>query len=95
MIPASTFDTVAQLSHFGWGALIVTAPLAAGMPLRNLLWVLAGFLALTAWKEFWFDFHHETPDVRGSSLKDFVFYQLGASFGVGLVLFAHWKGWTA
>jgi hypothetical protein len=80
-IDPKTFNRVSQLSHFGWGAMIL---FAAGTLRASVLTLFAiAFVCgiAAAVKEFWYDEHYETPEVRGSSLEDFVFYFLGVSVG--------------
>lgn len=86
-VDQKTFDTVAQFSHFGWGALVVFAPRALFAGHAYLyaagLWVL-----YSAVKEFLWDAAHETPAVRGSSLKDFLFAVGGSAAALLALLIA-------
>lgn len=82
MIDVKTFNRVAQLSHFAWGAMIL---FAAGTFHASvlILFIIAFVCAVTAAvKEFWYDEKYETPDERGSSREDFAFYFLGISVGL-------------
>jgi hypothetical protein len=71
-----TLDSVAQNAHMLSGAFVVLTMalfrLDAWMPTAILFYV-----TLTAWKEFYWDEIHEIDEVRGSSAKDFLFYQIG------------------
>lgn len=76
MINPKTFNTVAQLSHFAWGALVITW---AGLLFPRYLyeiWLVGELLA--AIKEFWYDQHYEDVETRGSNLLDFSMYSAGA-----------------
>ena len=42
------------------------------------------YIGLTAFKEFYYDNRYEIPEIRGSSLKDFIFYQVGWISGLFL-----------
>jgi hypothetical protein len=83
-VDQKTFDTVAQLSHVGWGVFFVFAPkvLFAG---KTYLYIMGLWIVYAAIKEFWYDNKYETPVVRGSSLKDFLF-QAGSSVVAFLLL---------
>jgi hypothetical protein len=76
MIPEATFDTVSQLSHVGWGLAVVWGFALIGKP-SWLWWVAPLGTALAAVKEFFYDQHYETTEVRGSNLRDFLFYCVG------------------
>jgi hypothetical protein len=77
-ITPKLFNSVAQAGHFAGGAALVLATV--------VLWHVAyapfvgfGIVALAAAiKEFWYDEHYESTEVRGSSLEDFSFYLVGA-----------------
>ena len=42
-----------------------------------LWYAIPFYIGLTAWKEFYYDQKYEIPEIRGSNLKDFIFYQVG------------------
>lgn len=90
MINPKTFDEVSQISHVGWGCLAITLPYALGLPLDDTLSLVPVFLGIAAWKEFYWDLNHEDPDVRGSSLRDFLFYCVGI-FSAGFLLFFRYR----
>lgn len=71
MITPKLFNEVAQLSHVGWGLAIVFAPkvLFGGHWYLLFLFLWTIYCAI---KEFWYDQKYEAPDVRGSSLDDFL-----------------------
>ena len=85
MIENSEFNQVAQLSHFGgaaaiiYGSIVLFGGISAMWPAFFILLIISGV------KEFWYDYHYETTDVRGSSLEDFLFYMAGAAFAIGSV----------
>lgn len=75
-------DLVAQLGHFGWGALLTVTPALFFAP----PWL--GPLLVLAWglpKEFIFDIFVEKQTVL-NGLKDLAFYLSG--MGLGLILIA-------
>jgi VanZ family protein len=81
MIDFKEFDFVAQNAHLCFGALMVFVPTYIFGP--GALWyAMALFLVYALVKEFWYDERYETVEVRGSSLKDFLFYMLGAALGL-------------
>lgn len=42
-----------------------------------LVYAMPIYWVLTAWKEFWYDARFETAEIRGDSVEDFAFYQIG------------------
>jgi len=81
----SEFNTVSQLSHVGWGIMIILLFHVIG---GSLLVDLIGFGAwtlYTAIKEFYYDDKYEIPVVRGSSLLDFCMQVGGATFAMILL----------
>ena len=79
-ISDNEFELVSQSAHgfSGWAVM-----LTIGKLLPHFLWWGAGlYVAYAAVKEFYFDQHFETPEVRGSSLMDFCFQILGGAIGV-------------
>lgn len=86
MITDDQFNTLAQYNHMLAGAVVVLATVETYPP--AIWYVVVAFALLTGWKEFWYDYRYETTEVRGSSLSDFLHYQLG----VGAVLALHY-GW--
>ena len=77
MIPYEIFNTVSQSAHF-FSAAFVTY-LFNGNP-----WVAALLVALTAIKEWWYDYKYESVTVRGSSVEDAIFYWLGIAAAIVL-----------
>lgn len=77
MIPYEIFDTVSQSAHFFSAAFVVY--LFNGNP-----WVAAMLVALTAVKEWWYDYKYESAAVRGSSIEDAIFYWLGIAAAIAL-----------
>lgn len=67
-------DTVAQSAHLWFGGWVVfvfglwTSP----------WWGVLAIAIFAGIKEGWYDQNYETAEVRGSNLRDFVFYVLGA-----------------
>ncbi len=84
MISDKQFNTLAQISHFGWG----TAVVLAGNLFHARFPVAGAWLLYAAIKEFFYDQRYETPEVRGSSLEDFLFQAAGAAVGLILVAVA-------
>ena len=86
MISDSDFNFVSQNAHVLGGIVAMLIP--------NLFWGPHYFLYITvamvifATKEFWYDFKYETPEVRGSSLEDFLFYCVGILTGNLLIYFS-------
>jgi len=77
MIDDKEFNLVSQSAHAFSGAFIGLL----GMVLHQW-WIPAGFVVYSAVKEFWYDAKYETPEVRGSSLEDFLVSTGGAGIGV-------------
>lgn len=77
-ITPKLFNQVAQLGHFAGGAAIVLAFVVLWrVPYAE--YVGFGIVAVAAAaKEFYYDEHYESTEVRGSSLEDFLFYLIGA-----------------
>lgn len=71
-----SLNEVSQFAHFGI-AYAITLSLLVLLGFHMLWWYLPVAIGLAAWKEFWYDYHYETPAVRGSSLEDFLFYMIG------------------
>jgi hypothetical protein len=71
-----SLNTVSQFAHVGV-AYSVTLSLLIVLGLPMLWWYLPVAIGLAAGKEFWYDYKYETPDVRGSSLEDFMYYVSG------------------
>lgn len=69
-----SFDTVSQSAHFFSATFVVHA-------LHGHWWAIAACIVAAAIKEFWYDQHFESAEVRGSNLKDFSFYCLGIAAG--------------
>lgn len=87
MITDSEFNFLAQINHILFGAIMVFAPLALGS--THLWWFVVATVIGTAVKEFWYDKNYETPEARGSSLEDFLFYQLGMAVALGAYYLVH------
>ena len=78
-------DSVAQNAHMLTGAVWVFMFVILHHP--SLLWyTIPAYIALTAFKEFYYDQHFEIPEIRGSNLKDFIYYQVGWVGGL-IILF--------
>lgn len=75
-IVVDTLDTIAQNAHMLTGAVLVFLFLI----FRKMSWlwyIIPAYILLIAWKEFYYDQFYEIAEVRGSNLKDFIFYQIG------------------
>lgn len=71
-----TFNMVSQNAHWLTGMSYAFFFMVIGHP-HLLLYAIPFYILLTAWKEFWYDYKYETSEIRGSSLEDFIFYQIG------------------
>jgi len=85
VITDKEFDLVAQNAHVLAGALAVLGSIALWGPSSKLPATVM-MIAFAAIKEFWYDQQYESPEVRGSNLRDFTFYCVGIAFG--WILFA-------
>lgn len=74
MIDDKTANTWAQNAHWAGGLAWVFGSIVL---FGFSWWFVVGAVVATAIKEFWYDYRFETVDERGSSLQDFLFYQLG------------------
>lgn len=75
-IVVDSLDFIAQNAHMLTGAVLVFL----FMIFRKMSWlwyVIPVYVLFFAWKEWYWDEHFEIPEVRGSNLKDFIFYQVG------------------
>jgi len=70
-----SFNTISQSAHFFCGAYILHL-------FHGNFWIILIAVGLAALKEFWYDYHFESKEVRGSSFEDFLFYCLGIGVGV-------------
>jgi len=76
------FDFVSQNAHWLTGYAIV--PTLYMFDRIEWVWYfILSYVVLTTVKEIWDDYH-QAPDIRGSSLKDWFFYQLGWGLGIGV-----------
>lgn len=86
-VSQTEFNSVAQLSHFGWGLGLVAlakamSPVGSSIFLAvAALWILYSYV-----KEFVYDDAYETVAVRGSSKEDFWVAVAGSVVGIGLIL---------
>lgn len=88
-IPIPTFNRVAQISHT-LGGLVLVAYTALIFNIKALWISVPIFTLVTAWKEFYWDEHFESPEERGSNLVDFLFYCLGQILGLLVLLAKHY-----
>ncbi len=79
MITGKDFNILAQKAHFlgglaaVWGsAVLFSAPIYGAI----------GITVFAVVKEFWYDQHYETPEIRGSNSLDFLFYVFGAGIAL-------------
>jgi hypothetical protein len=74
MITGKQYNQLAQLNHvlagttWIWGTALFFG--------EHWLFLYAGVFA-AAIKEFWYDERYESPEIRGSSFQDFIFYCVG------------------
>jgi hypothetical protein len=85
MIDNETFDKVAQNSHWAGGLALIYGSIALFGPDYLIHFTLFG-VTYAAVKEFWWDYHYESTEVRGSSAEDFAYYCVGLA--VALVSYA-------
>lgn len=76
MIPNSTFNFVAQMTHVLGGSLLTLAPVYLFGD-ESLIYSVPIVLVIAAFKEFYIDYKYEDADTRGSSLLDFIMYCVG------------------
>lgn len=69
-------DSVAQNAHMLTGAFLVFGFIVFHHA-PWLFYAIPAYTALTAFKEFYWDQKFEIAEIRGSNLKDFIFYQVG------------------
>jgi hypothetical protein len=84
VISQTDYNVSSQFAHFFTAAFLVSQVGRIGH--KSLF---AAALAMLLWatvKEFWYDYAHEDPDVRGSSLLDFSMYCAGTILAVILTL---------
>ena len=81
-ITALDYEISSQFAHFFTAAFLVSQLGRLGW--KGLLVGAIGMTAFAAVKEFWYDEHHESPLVRGSSTLDFGMYVAGVATAVGL-----------
>jgi hypothetical protein len=82
-----SYNFVCQMGHALAGGFLILA--TARLLPTHVVPVAIGLVALAAFKEFYYDFHFETPDCSGGltgGLTDFAFYMLGIAVGLGLLL---------
>ena len=82
----NTFNTVAQLSHFAWGCMIVLVANLFSENIKTDLEIAFVWILYAGIKEFWYDANFETVEIRGSSIEDFVFQLMGSAVGIILIL---------
>lgn len=71
-----SLDSISQNAHMLTGASWTFLFIVLHHP--GWLWYAIPFyITVTAWKEFWYDDRFEIPEIRGSSPKDFLFYNIG------------------
>jgi hypothetical protein len=77
------YDKLAQKAHLLGGAIVIWGSiLFFGRESIPFAWLAV--LLLSGIKEFWWDETFETAEIRGSSLKDFAFYLLGAMLAISI-----------
>jgi hypothetical protein len=84
-ISDSDFNRLAQINHSLLGIIVPTltkilSPTTTFFWSYLYVWMTLLLVAYSAYKEFIWDEKNEDPEVRGSSLEDFLFQ---AGFGVG------------
>lgn len=84
MISQQDYNISSQFAHFFTAAFLVSEVGRIGH--KSLFAAALGMLLWATVKEFWYDYHYETADVRGSSLLDFSMYCAGTILAVVLTL---------
>jgi hypothetical protein len=79
-------NTLAQMAHFGWGALIVLAVALATGSVTGILIGAGVMLFLAALKEAVIDPLTETPETQGSGVEDFFYWMAGIVAGLTYAL---------
>lgn len=74
------WNFTAQSAHFGVAAAIMEGVKVHASTKAAITILIIGVIAAGV-KEFWYDYHYETADERGSSPVDFTFYVLGLVIG--------------
>jgi hypothetical protein len=74
LIQDKEFDIDSQSAHVGWGGWIAYTFALWTSP----WWGVVAVLSFAAIKEGWYDQKYELDEVRGSNLRDFAFYGIGA-----------------
>lgn len=77
IISPKLFNKIAQNAHILCGSTLTFGTIALTKP-HYLWYTLPIFTVVTALKEFYYDYKHESKVVRGSSLEDFLMYNLGS-----------------
>ena len=81
-----TFNTVSQLSHFGWGCMVMFGTEFFGKKLLIDIIAFLVWVTYSAIKEFIFDQNDEVPVIRGSNLLDFT-VQAGSSLITLIIIY--------
>lgn len=84
MITDPSFEFVCQMGHFLAGACLMLASVRIFGD-RAEWWALGVGVVLAAWKEGWYDVHHESLTTSGGEAggwRDFAFYLSGLAIGV-------------
>jgi hypothetical protein len=87
IISPAFFNEVSQFAHTGVVGYIYLAIGHVAQRRGFFHWSWYGVLigvgvALAAWKEGYYDVHHENAATRGSGLEDFAFYMVGILIAV-------------
>lgn len=77
MISQHDYNVLAQKAHFLAG---IVAVFASQIFFHNRNYGAVAIILFALVKEFWYDENYETPEIRGSSAQDFLFYFIGAVF---------------
>ena len=80
VISPTDYEVAAQFAHFFTAAFLVSQFGRFGR--IELFAAALAMLGFAGVKEFWYDFNHENPLVRGSSTLDFLIYTAGIAAAV-------------
>jgi hypothetical protein len=75
-ITPKLFNSISQNAHMLCGSTVVFGSILL-FHVKSLYYILPAYMIITGIKEFYYDQHFESKEVRGSNMEDWTFYQLG------------------
>jgi hypothetical protein len=86
------FDNmVAQIAHASAAYAVTVTFYVFGI---SMIYPILSIVAFAALKEFWYDIKYESPEESGGvpgSIKDFIFYLLGLTLALLVVITRHYS----